>query len=353
MRASVHDLESIESLFRTARLDPHVLREFRNAFYKKSLGPDGARRVVEHASKAPNVRTAIDRIDFHSLELRRRADSSVDGASKLLFATETGELIESVILRIASGRTSLCISSQVGCAAGCVFCATARMGLLKNLDRNEILDQVVQVQRLLHEEGRRLRNVVFMGMGEPLHNERELFAALDVLTSPSCFEFSPGRVVVSTVGVPDAMGRLAERYPRVRIALSLHSAVPETRREIVPLGEKHTLEELRSTLEYVARVSEHKIMIEYLMLEGRNDSMSDGEALIEYLRDLPVHINLIPYNPIDDAPGLTGSDESTRKRFAEQLKGKGYPVTIRYSLGQDIAAACGQLVERDRAERSR
>ena len=194
---------------------------------------------------------------------------ALDGAaSKLLFRTADGNLVETVILRIASGRTSLCVSSQVGCAARCGFCATGQMGIAVNLTRDEILDQVIQANELLRPEGRSIRNVVFMGMGEPLHNEPAVVEALEVLLSPQCFDLPPGRVIVSTVGIPDALARCAARFPRLGLALSLHSARQDVRERLIPLARRYTLPMLRSVLEQVTGQTGRRVMIEYLLLDG-------------------------------------------------------------------------------------
>jgi 23S rRNA (adenine2503-C2)-methyltransferase len=292
-------------------------------------------------------------LKLHSLELFQRCDSEVDGASKLLFRTETGMLIESVVLRIASGRTTLCVSSQVGCAAACDFCATGKMGIAQNLSSEQILDQVLQAGQLLAREDRKLRNIVFMGMGEPFHNEANLHETIELLTAKDCFHHPPTKILVSSVGVADAMLRCAEAFPNVNLALSLHSVRQEVRETLIPLAKKHPLDQLRDALLNINRLQNCTVMIEYLMLAGMNDSADDARELIGWLEGLNVHVNLIPYNPIEDAPHLEGTEPEARERFAEQLKEAGLKTTIRYSLGNDIAAACGQLVKKENRELAR
>jgi 23S rRNA (adenine2503-C2)-methyltransferase len=287
----------------------------------------------------------------HALELASRHDSARDGATRLVFATRQELLVESVILRMTSGRTALCVSTQVGCAANCEFCATGKMGIARNLSAAEILDQFVQAERLLIPEDRRVRNLVFMGMGEPFHNEANLNAALEVLTDSRAFGLNPKRVMISTVGIPDAMVRCARRWPDVRLALSLHSVREEVRRRLMPISMRYSLAELREALEQVTAIQQHEVMIEYLMLADVNDTQQDADALADYLSGIAVHINLIPYNAIADAPHLTASDPARRAAFSQALKDAGYPVTTRYSLGSDIAAACGQLVRQEHRRR--
>lgn len=334
---SIYDSPGLDQWRRSLKADPLCVRRLRNGLLKQGL-PDATALA---AFPAP------EQVDLHELELFQRHDSTVDGATKLLFRTADGLLIESVILRIASGRTTLCLSSQVGCGVACEFCATGKMGLKRNLSSHEMLDQVLQSIQLLAGEGRRLRNIVFMGMGEPLHNAEQLRATLDALIAPELFHFAPTRILVSTVGVPEAMLRLAEHHPTVRMALSLHSVDEEVRQRLIPLAKKYPLEQLRRTLEELNHRSNAAVMVEYLLLAGVNDSPSDARHLIAWLSGLNVHVNLIPYNAIEEATGLTGSLEPERARFAATLKAAGLKTTLRYSLGSDIAAACGQLVRHE------
>ncbi len=345
---SIHDLPGVEECRRRHKIDSYRLRQLRNAFYKKHFSAETA------LAELPEIQRAhfSAEVDFHALELEGRHDSRLDGASKLIFRTSQDLLIEAVILRMTSGRTALCVSTQVGCAANCDFCATGKMGIARNLSAAEILDQVVQAKGLLAADGRSVRNLVFMGMGEPLHNEDQLYTAIDVLTDGGCFNLNPKRILISTVGIPAAMIRCAKRYPDVRLALSLHSARQEVRRKMMPISERSSLAELRSALEQVIAIQQHLVMIEYLLLKDINDAPSDAEALADYLRGIPVHINLIPYNPIAEAPHLSPSAPERRAAFSKTLKAAGFPVTTRYSLGADIAAACGQLVRQEHRSRS-
>jgi 23S rRNA (adenine2503-C2)-methyltransferase len=345
MDAEVNFFEqrSVEQLRRHLRLDPQQIRGMRNALLKQFQSDETA------SSRFP----ALNRLTLHSLDLFRRCDSTIDGATKLLLRTSIGMLIEAVILRIETGRTTLCVSSQVGCAAACEFCATGKMGIARNLSHDEILDQVLRAGQLLAHEGRALRNIVFMGMGEPLHNEEHLYRAIELLISPEFFNISPTKVLVSTVGVADAMLRCVEQFPKVNLALSLHSVRQEVRSRLIPLATKFPLDELRRTVAEVNRRQSTSVMIEYLMLAGVNDSQDDARELAAWLAGLHVHVNLIPYNPIEDAPQLVGSDRGTRLAFAKTIRDRGFKATLRYSLGNDIAAACGQLVRRENREIAR
>ena len=340
---AIYDSVGIERLRQELRLDPQAIRLLRNDLLKRFHADDV---VLAHFPTA-------ERVALHSLELYRQCDSVIDGATKLLFRTGAGMLIESVLLRIASGRTTLCVSSQVGCAAACEFCATGKMGVAQNLSAEEILDQVLQAGQLLAKEDRQLRNIVFMGMGEPFHNEENLHQVLERLTSAELFHFSPTKITVSTVGITDAMLRCARRFPDVNLALSLHSVRQDVRERLIPLAKRYPLDELRQTVVEVNRLLRCPVMIEYLLLAGVNDSADDANELIAWLDGLDAHVNLIPYNPIDDAPQLVASERDQCEEFAKRLKQAGQKTTIRYSLGNDIAAACGQLVKKENREIAR
>ena len=333
MTFDVHDREALERNRKQHRLDPHVIRRFRNSLLRK-FEPD--RSALEHLP-------ATMEVELHSLRLKHRMDSDLDGATRLLLQTTSHHVIECVILRIASGRSTLCVSSQVGCAAACDFCATGKLGIAKNLSVREILDQVVLGGQILTSEGRRLDNIVFMGMGEPFHNSRAVTDAIRQLTDRDLFARSPASILVSTVGIPEKMTEFAEALPGVNMALSLHSADPKTRRTLIPLEAKHPLPDLHNAIRRINRIQGRPVMIEYLMLHELNDSPSAASQLIRWVEGLDVRFNLIPFNAIEDAAHLKCSSREAIDRFAQQLREAGYQTTVRYSLGADIAAACGQL----------
>lgn len=337
MAVSLFDAPRMETLRRSSRMDPLALRRLRLHLLKRFRPDDVALAAFP----------AADQIEVHSLTVTQRCDSAIDGATKLLLKTADGLPLETVILRPSTGRATVCVSSQVGCAAACAFCATGRMGIARSLSAAQILDQVLHAGQVLATEGRQLRNVVFMGMGEPFHNEEAVAEALDRLIDREWFSLSPRKLCVSTVGIPDAMFRFAERFQTVRLALSLHATRQDVREQLIPLAKTYPLDELRRTLFEVRHFLHGEIMIEYLLLAGINDSLDDAAALIEWVHGLDVHINLIPYNPIAEAPQLIGSPPEQRLAFSERLKAAGLKTTMRYSLGNDIAAACGQLVRKE------
>ncbi len=238
-----------------------------------------------------------------------------------------------------------CVSSQVGCAMGCVFCASGVAGLQRHLSAAEILSQVLLGRRCLEAAGQdeRLRNVVLMGMGEPLHNYDAVARALVLLTHPDGIGLSTRRVTVSTSGLVPQIDRLAADFDgQVQLAISLHAVSDERRSAIMPINRKHPIADLMACLRRYPLPKRRRITIEYTLIEGVNDDIADADALVRLLRGIPAKVNLIPMNPIPDstlgAPGFEGV-----RRFRERIHRQGITATIRRQRGADVDAACGQL----------
>ncbi|MBM3998585.1 MAG: 23S rRNA (adenine(2503)-C(2))-methyltransferase RlmN [Planctomycetes bacterium] len=345
---SLHDDAALDAVFREHRLDPYPLRRLRYLLYAERrpareaiAGLPGAARRVIH-----------ERVRLPWLTIEDRTDSRADRSTRLVYRAPDGAVFEGVLLRATGARTSVCVSTQVGCASGCAFCGTARMGRIRDLGAHEMIDQIVLANDVLRGEGRRARNVVFMGMGEPFHNELALGEAIRRLVDPRRFSISPRKLLVSTVGVPDAMVRFARDFPLVGLAVSLHSTIGPQRASMIPLARRYPLDAIRTAMLDVQTVSRRPLMIEYLMLERINDEPDDAIRLADYLRGIWAHINLIPYNPIPDGRrDYRASPRDRRDRFARLLRERGYLTTIRHSQGSDIAAACGQLASGARVDR--
>jgi 23S rRNA (adenine2503-C2)-methyltransferase len=337
---------AIDRLRAELKFEPRRLRALRTAYFKKCQGVDAALAELPVEVREPFAQ----RVQFHLLTSAESHDSQVDGATKLVLRTPAGYAIETVIMRTGTGRVSLCVSSQVGCAAACGFCATGQMGVAKSLSAAEMLDQIVLAGERMRAEGRHVRNVVFMGMGEPFHNETAVYEVVAALLSPTLFHHPPGRILISTVGIPDAMIRCARRFPAVNLALSLHGVRQSVREALIPLAAKYQLDDLRIAIAKVNEIQQNTLMIEYLMLAGVNDSAADAHELAAWINGLNVHVNLIPYNPIAATPHLRTTERPERDAFAAILRAAGFITTIRYSLGADIAAACGQLVQGENRE---
>ena len=335
----LHDAAGLARLCKRHRCDPQPLQRLVRAVLQRGESPAVARESA--GSRLPAA--LLDELDWSTPGLLVRRDSQLDGATKLLLRSRGGKEFEVVLLRVRSGRTALCVSIQAGCPAGCTFCATGGLGLRGRLELSDVLGSVLLGRQLAADEGRSLRNLVFMGMGEPLFEEELLHAALERLCDPRGFAFAPRRVSVSTVGVPEAMVRLAEAHPGVRQALSLHSARDEVRRGLIPLAEKHPLGELRRAAREVGRLTGGRVLVEYLLLAGLTDRPEDEAALCEWLEGLPVHLNLLPYNALASAPQLVPTPREAREAFAARMRARGIRTTLRRSLGGDVAAACGEL----------
>jgi len=226
-KISIYDSAAVDRLRAELKFEPRRLHALRTAFFKRFCSPAAALAELPDGVREEFAR----RVEFHPLTVERAFDSEVDGATKLVLRTAAGLLIEAVIMRTGTGRVSLCVSSQVGCAAACGFCATGQMGIARNLPPAEILDQVVLAGERLVAEGRVVRNIVFMGMGEPFHNETAVYEVVSALLAPELFHYPPRRILLSTVGIPDAMIRAARRFPQVNFALSLHSVRQSVREQ--------------------------------------------------------------------------------------------------------------------------
>jgi 23S rRNA (adenine2503-C2)-methyltransferase len=265
---------------------------------------------------------------------------SSDGTRKLLVALGDGEAIESVIIP-AGARVTLCLSSQAGCAMACEFCATALMGLHRNLTAAEIVGQVAAARREL-APGELLTNYVFMGMGEPLANYPRLSRALSIMTSAWGMGISPRRVTVSTVGLVPAMERLLAEFPSVNLAVSLHATTDELRDRLAPINKRYPLKRLIDACRDLPIKPRDRVTFEYVMLAGVNDSPADARRLVRLLGQLKAKVNLIIFNPFPAAP-FAPSGRAAVEGFQAILRQGNLTATIRESRGQDIAAACGQL----------
>lgn len=271
---------------------------------------------------------------------------SNDGTIKNAVRLHDGLIVESVLIP-TSTRTTACVSSQVGCSLDCKFCATARLKRMRNLNPDEIYDQVVAIDResrLYHN--RPLSNIVFMGMGEPLMNYNNVLKAIDKITSDEGLGMSPKRITVSTSGVPKMIKKMADDEVKFNLAVSLHSAIDEVRTAIMPFNEHFPLKDLKEALAYWYDKTKKKITYEYVVWDGINDQQKDINALVKFCKDVPSKVNLIEYNPIDDGEFQQASNKAI-DRYVDSLEQNGITVTVRRSRGKDIDAACGQLANKE------
>lgn len=286
------------------------------------------------------LRTQLDEsFRFWTCSINEHQKSS-DGTEKLLVDLADGGRVECVLLRDGS-RRSICVSSQVGCAMGCVFCASGLDGVDRNLSRGEILEQMLRLQRLLPAE-ERLSHIVMMGMGEPLANLDAVLAALEVAKDPKGLGISPRRITISTVGLPKSIDRLAAHSTPFHLAISLHAPTDELRNRLVPVNSKVGIQEILKASDRYFEATGRRLTFEYVLLAGLNDSDVCAKQLVGLLRGRVSMLNVIPYNPVAGLPYETPDSEAVH-RFREILVDGGINVMFRQRKGDGIDAACGQL----------
>jgi len=281
------------------------------------------------------LRSALDEAFPLRRATLRTHQASIDGTEKFLWALDDGEAIESVLIPEGKRRT-LCISSQAGCALGCVFCATGRMGFQRNLTAAEIAGQVREV--LLRDPALKPTNIVFMGMGEPLLNWEAVDTTLTILNHPEGLGIGARHITLSTVGILPNLAKFARRKEQFRLAVSLHAPAPALRRELMPIEKKYSLPELMDALKQFRR----RVTLEYVLIGGKNDSLETADQLARLAQPLEALVNLLPLHP-GGAPDLTPSTKAQMLAFERRLKQQGVEAVLRRSRGLDISAACGQL----------
>ena len=262
--------------------------------------------------------------------------------SKGLFRLHDGNEVEAVLMEHHGDRNTVCISSQAGCAFACAFCSTGQAGFTRNLTATEIFDQARHFARELAERGKRVTNIVFMGMGEPFHNYDAVMGAVALLNDAHGFGLGHRHITISTVGLVDKIDRFADEHLQVNLAISLHAPNDEIRSSIMPVNRKFSTADLLAACERYIEKTKRKVFFEYVMLAGFNDSAICADELAHKMRGHLYHVNLIQYNTTPDGP-FQGTDDSAIWRFAKILDEAGVPTTVRKNMGRDIAAACGQL----------
>lgn len=348
-----HSLESMKDLlvswgqpkFRAAQVFQWIWRRRADSVADMTNLPKSLRALLEE-------RTVMDQLSVDSEQ------KALDGTRKMLVALPDGERVESVLIPDEKRRT-LCVSTQVGCAMGCRFCRTATMGLKRHLEPWEIVEQIALAERLLTEVGdhreisggrsqrskvaRRLTNLVFMGMGEPLHNIEGTITAIKILTEPEGLDFPARRITVSTVGLIDQAERLMNETD-VRLAFSLNAPDDERRTQIMPVNNKFAIEDIIAFVKGLQLRRKERVTFEYVVLKGINDRQGDEEILIRHLRSVGerVKINLIPFNPFGESEFQRPNKERV-EAFRDRLRDRGIHAFIRRPRGDDILAACGQL----------
>jgi len=275
---------------------------------------------------------------IHPLNLIKGENSSTKKTKKFLFQLETGEQIESVLMEHGE-RNTICLSTQVGCAVDCGFCATAKMGFIKNLTAGEIVDQFIQLRKI---SNKKVTNVVFMGMGEPFLNYKNTIAAAELLNNSKGINMAAWRITISTSGIINKINQFTEEKHPYKLAISLNGTSQNQRLKTMPVTKNQTFSNLLIAAKNYAYNSREKVTFEYVLLDGINDQPSDGRELIKILNNTNCKLNVIPYNEINGE--YKRPSEDTINKFLDSLKNALFPVTVRWSKGQDIDAGCGQLV---------
>lgn len=345
---SIFDLGAIKNEFQDAGISP----QFIPIIWKHVL-----QNPNSQAHDTPSLPSAaypllISKFRSTTSTLASAVESKDRVTTKLLIKLQNGSSVEAVIMkydtrlgtydgkpRSGGQRSTLCISSQVGCKMGCKFCATGSMGFKSNLSSGEIVEQLIHAFSFSC-----IRNVVFMGMGEPLNNYASVVEAIQIMTGVP-FQLSPKKITISTVGIIHSINKLHDDLPNVNLAISLHAPVQDIRCQIMPAARAFPLERLMDALQAYQTKSQQKIFIEYIMLDGVNDEEQHAHQLGKLLDTLKVVVNLIPFNPIGSLSTFTTSTEQNVKRFQRILRSiHNIRTTVRREMGQDISGACGQLV---------
>ena len=348
LTATLPDIRSLSLEELTSQLILEGEKKFRAKQIYEWLWQKGARSFDEMTNLSLPLREKLkERYSLRVITLDK-SQRSTDGTIKSRFRLHDGHLIESVLIPVAEDdRFTVCVSSQVGCSLTCTFCATGRMKRLRNLTAAEIYDQVYLVnEQCLEAYGKPLTNIVYMGMGEPLLAFREVVGSIDRITSHTGLHMAPRRLTVSTAGIAKMIRKLADEDTKVNLALSLHAADDAKRNEIMPINETNNLEVIVESLEYFYEKTKKRIGFEYIAFQDFNDGLDDAERLFQICQRVPSMVNIIEYNPIDNAP-FRKSTEHRIDDFARYLRDRGVMVTVRRSRGKDIDAACGQLANKD------
>ena len=346
--ASKTDIRTLKLEELTEKLVALGEKSFRAKQVYEWLWNKGARTFSDMTNLSLDLRIrleehfAINHIQVD--EEQRSEDGTIKNAVKLF----DGRVVESVLIPTET-RITACISSQVGCSLDCTFCATARLKRMRNLNPDEIYDQVVAIRQQAETYyGRPLTNIVLMGMGEPLLNYNNVMAAIDKITSPEGLGMSPRRITLSTVGVTKMIRKMADDGVKFKLAVSLHSAIDEKRSKLMPINETNKLSDLVAALQYWYQKTGSRVTFEYVVWRGINDGDEDIRALVKLCKKLPCKVNLIEYNPIDDGPYQQANADRVAA-YQNALEAVGVVTKIRRSRGKDIDAACGQLANKNLA----
>ena len=345
---SIHDQEKVKEFLAEIWEKPFRYGQIENAIYKNFITDFDDIQTIPQA-----LRDKLkENFHYTSLEVDHQATSKNDQTTKLLFKTADDLLIEAVIMRHKTGRNTLCISCQAGCPMACTFCATGKLWLQKNLSVWEILDQVMYAAKLLNDEWARLRNIVFMWMGEPMLNYDAMKSAIISMCEQKKFDLSNRRVTVSTCGIVPGIDKFADDFPQNGLAVSLHAPNDEIRKSIMPVDHTYPLDTLMSSLDRYTEKNNKRIFYEYIMINGVNDHLKLADELWKLLEGRLAHVNFIPYNAWEgtSSDGYTTTPRFIIEKFQTILKKYWVVSTIRATMWDDIDAACWQLARKKKDE---
>ncbi|TVQ48843.1 MAG: 23S rRNA (adenine(2503)-C(2))-methyltransferase RlmN [Saprospirales bacterium] len=313
----------------------------------KWLWNEGAGDFDQMTNLSKKLREKLSEKYFIPKAKAFKVQNSNDGTLKSVFELYDGAIIEAVLIPVPKDkRFTLCVSCQVGCSLSCSFCATGKMKRVRNLTAGEIVDQFFEVNKQsLETFGHALTNIVYMGMGEPLLNYKEVMRSIHFISHPDGINMSPRRITVSTAGIAKMIRKLADDEVRFNLALSLHAANDEKRNEIMAINEQNDLSCLMEALRYFYKKTGNRISYEYIAFQNFNDHPEDARELIKLCKHFPVRVNIIEYNPVEGLDFIK-SDEDRLDKFAAILANNDVRVTVRRSRGKDIDAACGQLANK-------
>lgn len=330
------------------RLEEIIIKNDYSAFRLKQVKKQIFQRLISDWSEASDLPEKLrellkEKIYISDITLVYQKESAEKDAIKALFRTSDGFLIEAVLMRHDRNRRTVCVSSQVGCAMQCSFCATGAMGFSRNLEASEILDQVLYFARLLKVTDEKITNIVYMGMGEPFNNYDNVMDSVKILNDKDGFNLGARHISISTCGIVPCIQRFTGENIQVNLAISLHAPDDDTRVKIMPVSRAYPLSKLMPAVADYVKKSKRKVMFEYILIAGVNDSDSHAKALAALMRQNKLfHVNLIKYHSSKESI-FRAPTETRRKKFFDILKKEGVSVTFRRSFGEDISGACGQL----------
>jgi len=284
-----------------------------------------------------------NKVKISDLLFVEQKESAAEDTIKILFKTSDNYFVETVLMKHNQNRNTVCVSSQVGCAMNCSFCATGKLGFKRNLTAEEIVDQVLYFARLLKAKKEKVANIVYMGMGEPFNNYENVIESIKIFNNKDGFNLGTRHISISTCGIVPGIEKLTEENNQVNLAVSLHAPDDETRKKIMPVNKAYSLDKLMLAIDRYVKKSKRKVMFEYILISGVNDSVKHAKALAELMKQNKLyHVNLIKYHSSKDSI-FCAPTEVQRKKFFDILKKEGVSVTFRRSFGEDISGACGQL----------